>query len=269
MAIDLDNTRAALAKLLPFRRRVRPGAPASFGPFLDGEFQRIDTATADIVSALKTLDPALAYLAGLEEGGGGSDPVPGPEGPEGPKGDKGDPGADSTVPGPIGPQGPQGSPGVGGGGAAPTSAWAFGCGERRFLVEATADGNVGNPGQSLSSIAINDFWWNAGGGDKFVTFDFPAPILLTGLATQQDNSTANGSWTLEGSLDRTLWTPIITDYVMGGVSYGPRFTPSGFLYAREFINVTRYSIYRLRLNSGSVTNTSPYVSQFLFKCEPI
>lgn len=112
MAIDLDNTREALGKLLPFRRRVRPGAQASFGPFLDGEFQRIDTATSDIVAALKTLDPALAYLAGLEEGGGGGDPVPGP------KGDKGDTGADSTVPGPVGPQGPQGpqgEPGTGGG----------------------------------------------------------------------------------------------------------------------------------------------------------
>ena len=91
--------------LSPYRRRPRPGLAASYAPYVDGELQRIDTVTSDIVTTLKAIEPEL--------GSGGGNGTPGPAGPAGPAGADG-------VDGPAGPAGkdgeagPAGPPGSGG-----------------------------------------------------------------------------------------------------------------------------------------------------------
>lgn len=159
------------------------------------------------------------------------------------------------------------SAGGGSGGVEP--AWHYGSGERRFLVKPTASGANNNGYALLSATPSNVFYWNSGTAAKYLKFEFPASILLTGFGLTQDKIDANGEWTLAGSDNDSTWTDIIADYVLGGSSYGPGFTPPGFSYLREFTNSTRYKFYRLALNAGQSTTNNPYLTQALFKCEPI
>jgi hypothetical protein len=119
----MADLQAILDRLTPYRRRVRPAAPESFPPFMDGELLRIDQATMRLVDAVKET------VSAIMEAGPGQEGLPGPQGPKGDKGDPGEPGragtdgvagrdgedgapgAASTVPGP---QGPQGEPGAAG-----------------------------------------------------------------------------------------------------------------------------------------------------------
>lgn len=66
--------RDRIKKLLPYRRQVRPASPSSFAPFVDSEFQRIDGSTREIVASLQALDPIIAALPELGEGGGAAFP---------------------------------------------------------------------------------------------------------------------------------------------------------------------------------------------------
>lgn len=162
------------------------------------------------------------------------------------------------------------APGSGGGGGGGGPSWANGAGERRFLVKATASGgSTGNPGQTLSAATINEFYWTTGSTTKSLIYEFPSPINITGISFSQSSNAANGIWTLAASTDGTSWTNIITDYVLGGSSYGPLFVPPGNMYAREFSNSNSYKYYRLTLNSGQSTSNGPYIQQVLFKCEVI
>lgn len=157
---------------------------------------------------------------------------------------------------------------TGGGGGGPS--WSNGCTERRFLIESTATGgSTGLPGNALSAGPISNFYWNTGTATKTLTWEFTSPNIVQGLAISQNVATANGTWTIEGSNDGSTWTSIIADYVLGGTSYGPGFVPPGNLFAREFANSTAYLYYRMVLNSGQSTSNVPYVTQIMFKCEPL
>ena len=50
--------------LVPYTKKGRPAAPASYPPYMDGELQRISTTLRDIVVALKALDARLTTLEG-------------------------------------------------------------------------------------------------------------------------------------------------------------------------------------------------------------
>ena len=113
----MSDLLARLARLAPYKRRVRPASATSFPAFMDGELQRIDQATTGIVEALKVAATAIAAA------GPGGDGPPGPPGPPGRDGTDGEagrdgengaPGAASTVPGPAGPPGPPGRDGIDG-----------------------------------------------------------------------------------------------------------------------------------------------------------
>lgn len=156
----------------------------------------------------------------------------------------------------------------GGDGGSRESSWYLGQGERRFLIRATSVGGAGgNIQNTLGATPTNDFWWGAGTGTRTAVFDFQTPRVVTGLSASQNNNTANGTWTISGSNDNTTWTDIITDYVQGGTPYGPLGIGANFIYAREFYNTVAYRYYRLSLNAGSSTSTSPYVQQYIFKVE--
>lgn len=157
----------------------------------------------------------------------------------------------------------------GGGGGGGTISWSNGCSERRFLVSATAVGGVGNPNFMLGGVGVNAFYWNGAGGTHTIDLDFYSPKIVSGLLVQQDGTSANGIWTISGSNDGVSYTPIITDFQWGGTPYGPVFAPSIPLYVREFTNTTAYRYYKIDLNSGSGTSSSPYCQWMGFKCEAL
>lgn len=162
------------------------------------------------------------------------------------------------------------APGTGGGGGGGGPAWSNGSGERRFLIQAAATGgSSGVVGAMLSAVPTNAFYWSSGTATKTLTFIFPSANIVTGIGFSQSDGSANGTWTVEGSNDGVAWASIITNYVFGGPSYGPTFTPPGFMSIREFSNGGSYLQYRLTLNAGSATSLGPYVQQVFFKCEPI
>jgi hypothetical protein len=113
----MADLQALLDRLTPYRRRVRPAAPASFPPFMDGELLRIDQATTAIVETLKATAAAIGNAGPGQQGpkGDKGDPgTPGRDGTDGAAGRDGEdgaPGAASTVPGPQGPKGDPGDPG--------------------------------------------------------------------------------------------------------------------------------------------------------------
>lgn len=97
----MADLQTLLDRLTPYRRRVRPAAPASFPPFMDGELLRIDQATTAIVETLKATAAAIGNAG------------PGEQGPKGDKGDKGDPGEPGRAgtDGAAGRDGEDGAPG--------------------------------------------------------------------------------------------------------------------------------------------------------------
>lgn len=157
--------------------------------------------------------------------------------------------------------------GGGGGGGGPS--WANGSGERRFLVSVVAVSGSGDATSLLTTTPQASFYWPSGTGTRSLTFKFPEAISLKGLGFLQNNNSANGTWTLEGSVDGSTFVEIIDDFALGGPSYGPMFSPPTGIYAREFENNDSYSYYRLSLNAGQSTSSSPYVQQVLFNCDPI
>lgn len=51
-----------LSKLIPYRRSLRPALPESLPQYLDTEFQKIATATNNIVQALQEQDARIKAL---------------------------------------------------------------------------------------------------------------------------------------------------------------------------------------------------------------
>lgn len=161
------------------------------------------------------------------------------------------------------------APGSGGGGGGGGPSWANGSGERRFLVAVVAVSGNGDATRLLTPVPQDSFYWPSGTGTRSLTFKFPEAISLKGLGFLQNNNSTNGTWTLEGSIDGLTFVEIIDDFVLGGASYGPMFLPPTGIYAREFENSGSYQYYRLSLNAGQSTSSSPYVQQVLFNCDPI
>lgn len=60
----LAKMRSRIATFTPYRRRVRPAAGSSLPPFLDGEFQNLATALADLKQIVADLDARLEALGG-------------------------------------------------------------------------------------------------------------------------------------------------------------------------------------------------------------
>lgn len=58
----LQEMRARIASLIPYRRNPRPVGPDSFPPYVERELQRAAVTTAAIVQALKDLDERLAAI---------------------------------------------------------------------------------------------------------------------------------------------------------------------------------------------------------------
>lgn len=156
-----------------------------------------------------------------------------------------------------------------GGAVAPS--WSYGNGFRANVMGITSSGGSTNsPYNLLMSGAANQFFWANGSTTKTLQFEFPTANRLTGIAFLQSGTNANGTWTLSGSNDGSAWTDIITDYVLGGTAYTPyAFTGVEIAYIREFTNATAYKYYRLVLNGGQSTSSTPYVRLMLLKCQPI
>ena len=154
---------------------------------------------------------------------------------------------------------------VGGGGGG--TSWSNGCGERRFLVKATATGGFnGQPGTSLGTGSVNSFYWNANAVVKTLTFDFQVANIVDGFGVIQDQPSANSVWTIAGSHDDVTYTNIITNFTWGGTPYGPYGFTAGNMYILEFTNTVAYRYYKLTLNTGTTNNR--YQQWFGFKCEP-
>lgn len=133
------------AKNFPYRRELRPPVPEGLGEHVDREFEKIETAFANIsglngASAYEiavadgfvgTESEWLASLVGAEGPMGPAGPTgaTGPEGPAGPAGADGADGADGAV-GPAGPAGPTGPAGADGatGPAGPPGSTAYALG---------------------------------------------------------------------------------------------------------------------------------------------
>lgn len=161
------------------------------------------------------------------------------------------------------------APGTGGGGGGGGPAWSNGSGERRFLIMVVGGGDfTGDPSAMLSASPSNNFYWATGAMLRRLVFTFPSPNIITGIAFSQNDPTENAVWSVAGSNDGVSFTTIISDFVLGGAPYGPYFPPTQPIYARQFTNTTPYRHYRLQRASGPTSNT-PYVTQVMFKCEPI
>lgn len=156
-----------------------------------------------------------------------------------------------------------------GGGGAMSALWVNGSGDLRQTVVATNLTGTGDVRALLNPVETNTFYWPTGTGARWLKFEFPAAIILEGFGVTQNNNTANGTWTIEGSNDDATWTSIIADYVMGGATtYAPIWVYAN-TYLREFTNPTAYKFYRVSLNGGQSTSNSPYITKAYFKCPPI
>lgn len=160
--------------------------------------------------------------------------------------------------------------GSGGGGIC---AWSNGSHDKRGMIGVTATGTYsGDPTAPLAGYPTATFFWGNGNlaDPKNIVYDFRRPNKLQGIAYWQDAGNNNGVWTLAGSHDNATWTDIINDLQIGGAQYSPAGVPFyGNGYIREFNNDIAYRYYRVSLNAGSSANNNPYISQTLFKCQPI
>jgi hypothetical protein len=60
----LEKMRERVRGFTPYRKRVRPAAPTSYPPYVDGELQNISTNLADIRQVIADLDARIAELGG-------------------------------------------------------------------------------------------------------------------------------------------------------------------------------------------------------------
>ncbi|WP_066766054.1 hypothetical protein [Sphingobium sp. CCH11-B1] len=60
--MDLSAVRTRIAKMVPYSRRVRPGAADSFPTFVESELKRLDTSSREVVQALQDLNDRLTAI---------------------------------------------------------------------------------------------------------------------------------------------------------------------------------------------------------------
>lgn len=151
------------------------------------------------------------------------------------------------------------SNGTGGGGGGGGPQWNFAL-RWTTKVTATATGSfVNNPNSSLHSTPVTRFYWHNFSGSQTLVFDFVDPVLCTGFRIFQDDTTAQGTWSFQGSNDNVNWTNLDVGWSWAPVSQ------AGFIFLeRTFANTNSYRYYRFDKTAGS-TNNDSYVSWFHFR----
>jgi hypothetical protein len=162
------------------------------------------------------------------------------------------------------------TPSGGGGGGTAATNWSNGIGNRSFLIGSSAVSCSGPLASSLGNAPVSGFFFNGGTGPRSVLFQFPAANIVDGFGVFSSTTTANGIWTFEGSPDNVTWTTITSSFTIGGTPYYPFLAaPPASAYVATLTNTTAYVYYRLSLNTGQSSSSTPYINWFIFRCQPI
>jgi len=137
---------------------------------------------------------------------------------------------------------------------------AGGTGDRTATITASTNAIFGGPGGTaaamVNGVIGESIWFIAAGQDvagKYVQFQFPVKAIITEIKIYLNNTSAQGTWKIQGSNNGTDWSDIGDPFTFGGAT----------TQTLSFVNATGYSYYRLLGVSG--TSVAQYFREFEFK----
>ncbi|ANJ20687.1 virion protein [Dinoroseobacter phage DS-1410Ws-06] len=122
-------------------------------------------------------------------------------------------------------------------------------------VDRSIDGAVGTNSASA-------WYWNSGqNSGLYVRWDFGSKQRIDQIRWQQNNTAGHGTWRVEGSDDASTWTPVSSNFALGGSTDQ---TIDLDLIPAD----TGYRYYQIAWQSGSSTSNSPWLQETEFRLAP-